>query len=239
MDLFSRLFKPKSRKDVKVRIKIQHFHKIHLYINEEKYEVANISTSGIGFIDLNKKLDYFKGDHIRAGIKILDKYCDIELNIRHRNNELVGCKVVSSCELYQNYIENYFQSELEGLKLREIDRKSIQKKNEGNSFWFYGDSNHEIYFIEKENILTSFQINYNGQMVFYDGKHVQTGVLWEEEAEDVAYKASALIRPSEKLSKDMMEFIFRFVEVTNDINKLFKDQILKLLEEKFNKDWKE
>lgn len=237
MSIISRLFNGKKRDDGKVRIKIQHFHKIKLFIEDKEFKVENISITGIGFVDNNKIINFEKNKKINAVVSVLDQLCDIEISLRHKSGPLIGARVISSCEVYKNYVEEYFQSELEGLKLKRIARESMKNTDEGEPYWLYGDSNHEIYFTATEDKVTSFQVNYHGQMVLYDGEKISTGVIWEDENEEVGYKTSALIKPADSLSKEMMEYIFRFVEVTSDINKLYKKQILELIESKFKRDW--
>jgi hypothetical protein len=237
MGVVSRLFgkKVKVRND---RVNVQHFHKIQLLIDENEYVVENVSVTGLGFIDKDSNKDFKKNKIIHAVVKVLDQFCDIQISIRHNNNALVGCRVLTSCEIYRKYVEDYFGSELEGLKLRMISAENIKENEYGDPSWLYGDYNHEIYFTVKEEQITSFQINFHGQIVsFADGK-VSTGVVWEDEREDVTHKSSDLIKESSKLSKEMMEFIFRFVEVAQDIKKPYKDQILSLIDKRFKQDWK-
>jgi hypothetical protein len=237
MSIVSRLFgkKVKNRND---RIKVQQFHKIQLLIEENQYPVENVSVTGLGFIDKDGNKEFKKNKIIHAVVKVLDQLCDIQIDIRHNQNGLIGCKVITSCEIYRKYVEDYFRSELEGLKLRLISSDSIQENEYGEPFWLYGDYNHEIYYTVKKDKITSFQINFHGQIVsFSDGK-VSTGVVWEDEREDVAHKSSDLIKESSKLPKEMMEFIFRFVEVAVDIKKSYKDEILALIDKRFKQDWK-
>lgn len=236
MDIISRIFNRKS-KNRKERVKIEHFHKIKLFIFEKEYEIENISITGIGFINSDNDKNLKKNKTIHAVVHVLDKLCDIELDIRHCSGSRIGCKVISACEIYRKYVEDYFKSELEGMKLRKIGNESVKVDKAGIPHWYYGDYNHEIYFTTKEQKISSFQINYHGQMVIYDGKVVSTGVVWEDDKEEISHKSSDLIKPSDKLSKEIMEYVFRFVEVASEIDKSYKDQILNLIDEKFKKDW--
>jgi hypothetical protein len=93
-------------------------------------------------------------------------------------------------------------------------------------------------FILQLNKVTSFQINLHGEIVSYSDGKISTGHVWEDDREDIAHKSSDLIKESSKLSKETMEFIFRFVEVAEDIKKSYKDEILNLIDKRFKEDWK-
>ena len=124
------------------------------------------------------------------------------------------------------------------MKLRVISSESIKKNEFGEPFWLYGDYNHEIYYTVADEKVTTFQINYHGQIVTYSEGDLSTGIVWEDEREDVGHKSSDLVKESSRLSKEMMEYIFRFVEVAEDIKKSYKEQMLTLIEERFKQDWK-
>jgi hypothetical protein len=237
MSIVSRLF-GKNTKNKNDRIKVQQFHKIQLLIEDKEYPVETISVTGFGFIDKESNKNFKKGKLIHAVIRVLDQLCDIQIDIRHKDSGLIGCKVVTSCEIYRKYVEEYFRSELEGLKLRLIASENIKDNEYGEPFWLYGDYNHEIYFTVKENKVTSFQINLHGEIVSYSDGKISTGHVWEDDREDIAHKSSDLIKESSKLSKETMEFIFRFVEVAEDIKKSYKDEILNLIDKRFKEDWK-
>jgi hypothetical protein len=148
MSIVSRLF-GKNTKNKNDRIKVQQFHKIQLLIEDKEYPVETISVTGFGFIDKESNKNFKKGKLIHAVIRVLDQLCDIQIDIRHKDSGLIGCKVVTSCEIYRKYVEEYFRSELEGLKLRLIASENIKDNEYGEPFWLYGDYNHEIYFTVK------------------------------------------------------------------------------------------
>ena len=237
MSIVSRLFGKKS-KNSNERVKVQQFHKIQLLIKGREYPVENISVTGFGFIDKESNKEFKKAKLIHAVIRVLDQLCDIQIDVKHIENGLIGCKVITSCEIYRKYVVDYFHSELEGLKLRLIASENIKENEYGEPFWLYGDYNHEIYFTVKESKITSFQINFHGQIVSYSDGNVSTGHIWEDDREDIAHKSSDLIKESRKLSKETMEFIFRFVEVAEDIKKSYKEEILTLIDKRFKEDWK-
>lgn len=234
MDLISRIFKKKYSQE-NPRVKIQNFHKIMIIIDDSEYEVYNISLGGIGF--LVGDAEFCKKEEYNAVVKVLDQVCDIQIKVRHHTKELIGCSVESSCEVYQDFVKDYFNSELEAFKLRKIDRDKMNDDENGEPHWFYGDYNHEIYFTTIGNDITTMQINYHGHMFIYDQGKSHTGVVWEEDKGVISHKSSNLVKQSEKLPKDIMEFMYRFVESVEHIEPVLKKQMTAMMKERFGIDW--
>jgi hypothetical protein len=237
MDLFSRLFKQNHSKRQFGRVTVQPFHQISLWLDDQIFDIFTISLNGFSFI--NKIDRKFKKDQkINAAIRLLDKVCDIEIDVRHVSHQFVGCQVIGACDVYRDFVYNYFKSEIEASKLRKIDKDKVSPDEYGEPFWYYGDNNHEIYFTAKDNKVTSLQINYHGHMFLMHEGSTSTGIVWEDLKEEPAHKSSDLIKLSDKLPKEMMEYMLRFVECTEDINSSYKDQILQIMQTRFGIDWK-
>lgn len=236
MDILSRIFKKKDlRKDPRVRI--QNFHKITFWDKEKEFEVYNVSIGGIGFLT-DVKNQYKQGDHFHAVVKVLDEMCDIEVEVRQHTKYLVGCKVIGSCEVYENFVKQYFESELNALNLKLIEREKLADDENGEPHWLYGDYNHEIYFTTNEkNDITTLQLNYHGFMFLSDRGKTTTGIVYDEQKEDISYKAASLVKESEALPKDMMEFMFRFVDSASKLESAHKKQILDIMRKRFKYDW--
>lgn len=235
MDLISRIFRKKYTQE-NPRVKIQNFHNITIMIEDKEYDVYNISIGGIGFISDESK--FKKQDRYHAVVKILDQLCDIEILVRHHTKNLVGCSVEGSCDVYQDFVKEYFNSELEALKLRKIDKEKMNEDENGEPHWFYGDYNHEIYFTTYREDVTTLHINYHGHMFIYDNGKSSTGLVWEDKKEDIAHKSSNLVQESNKLPKDIMEFMYRFVESVEDLDSNYKKIIMGIMKERFGIDWK-
>lgn len=237
MKILKKFQKKKKSVERNKRVKIQHFHEIYILIDKDKFQVESVSIGGLAFKAPGNPLQLKKNDTINAVVKVVDSVCDIKINIRYIGKDLIGCQVDSSCEIFRVYVKDYFKSELDGLKLRKISADKLKENKNGTPHWLYGESDLEIFFTDEEGEITTFQINFHGQMVVYERGVVYTGYVWEDEREDIAYKSADLIKPADALSKESMEYIFRFIEVIPDLEKEFKDQILHLVDAKFKKDW--
>jgi len=237
MNLFSRLFVKELSKREK-RVKIQHFHKIELLIEDQKYEISNISTSGLGIITDNKSFQPTKGSIIPAVVKIIDELCDISLEVVFTSSNSIGYRVSGACDVYKKFVVNYFNSELQALNLRAIDPANLAPNADGKPFWFHGDQNHEVFFTTVDHEITTYQINFHGYMVIMEPNgNVITGVTWDEDDELHKIKSSTLVKSIFKLPKDIMEFIYRFVETIEGIDSNHHNFLLKSLDNKFGKDW--
>lgn len=236
MSIISRIFKKKyTREDP--RVMIQNFHEIKFFFNGEEFEVYNISVAGIGFLTV-EKISYRKGDKIKALVQILDKQCDIEVEVRQQTKKLVGCKVVGSAEIYEKFIKEYFISELKALNLKLIAKEKLAADENGEPYWLYGGYNHEIYYtVDPNDVINTMQINYHGYMFIKSGGNITTGIADEEQKENISHKGTRLVKDSNLLPKDIMEFMFRFVESAQELPTKHKKQILKVMRKKFNYDW--
>ncbi len=237
MNLFSRLFNKQNEKRDK-RVKIQHFHKVELLIENIKYEILNISANGLGIVLHKQQFAHKKGSVFPAVIRIVDELCDVNLEVVFTSKESVGCKVSGACDVYKKFVINYFNSELQALNLRSIDPANLAPNENGKPAWFHGDQNHEVFFTTVDHEITTFQINFHGYMVIKEPSgRVITGVTWDEDNELHKIKSSTLVKSTFKLPKDIMEFIYRFIETMENIEPKYQKYLLSSLDEKFGKDW--
>lgn len=233
----SRIFRKEHRVD-NPRVKIQNFHEIHLLIGEDKYDVYNISLAGLAFLETNQK-KFNKGEKLNVVVKILGQVCDIEIEVRHHTKDIVGCLVIGSCDVYKEFVEDYFTSEIEALNLRKIGREKLADDDNGEPHWLYGDYNHEIYYTtDDESNITTVQINYHGYMFISDHGKTSTGQVWTDEKEgDISHKSADLVKESQALPMGMMEFMYRFVQSADLLDSKHKKQILQKLKDRFDIDW--
>lgn len=236
MEIISRIFNKKYLREHK-RVKIQNFHKIVFLDQEKEFEVYNVSVKGIGFLTDDKNL-YKKDDRFFAVVRVLDELCDIEVEVRQHTKNLVGCRVIGSCEIYEKFIQEYFYSELKALSLKKIDREKLADDDNGEPHWLYGDYNHEIYYtVDRSDKITTMQINYHGFMFIYDNGKITTGLINDEIATKMAHKGSSLIDTSDSLPKEMMEYMFRFIESAFVLDIKYKKQIMDIMRKRFKYDW--
>ena len=60
---------------------------------------------------------------------------------------------MTSCDIYRQFIQEYFHAELSGMSLKKIPKDKILKTEEGVPHWYYGDTEHEIYFITSTSLV--------------------------------------------------------------------------------------
>jgi hypothetical protein len=201
MKVWSRLFRRyvSTRPD---RVKVKFFHDIIIIINDKEYEVHNISTGGLGLM-VNKDDKFPKGEKINAVAKIYDKLCDIELEFVHRTGNILGCKVITACDVFREYVTEYFHSELAALSLSKIDEEKLRENEHGQAHWFYGDVNHELHYTTKDDKVTTFQINYQGYVaVQNEDGNIYCGLLLEEDREG-GHKTANLVSEDVELTEEM------------------------------------
>ena len=217
------------------KIKIEKFHELSLMLDGEKAEVIFVTADSIVF---KTDIKHIKNDQYHCVVRVLDKLCDITICPISVEGATVEAKVITSCEVYRQFIQEYFHAELSGMNLRKIPEQKIKKCPEGVPHWYYGNTEHEIYFIVAENKIQSFQISYNGEVVTYNEDGINLGSLWESEMDDrILHKGSHLVTEKSKFSKETMECLSRFIEICPEMDKSYKSQILQLVDTRFKKDW--
>jgi hypothetical protein len=218
------------------RVEIKALHHLLLLINGKEYKVKNVSISGIAFFLDNYKVS--SGDKISGNIKIYDRTCKITLEVMHINAQLAGCKVINSDDYYKEYILNYFKSELAGLETVFVDPERLNADPDGTPYWYHSGNLFELYFTVKEGHVNKFQLNTLGHIFQMEpNKPVTVGYVWEEEKEEMAYKASSLLLNADKMPQDLCEFSLRFLDSIKNIPLEYKKEIHQKIEERIKKDW--
>lgn len=236
MDLKKILKKIGSRKNnlVRNRIKIRAAHGVRFYFDNYELPIVNISHSGIGILS-HPDRPFKVGEVINGKIKSPNADCNLQLKIIHTTGQMTGARIQNADVEYQDFLNNYFASEVEGIKLQEIDRSRLSEDVNGEPHWFYSDSNHEIYFTTKNGEVTTIQITYQNYVIVIDAKdQISTGVIWEAEVEkDIEPKSSDLVKGTNAIPDDIKEHIVRFVGASNHVPKEIRQKIESKLSKKF------
>lgn len=221
-----------SQKDREnLRIPIKSFHQFILRINNIDHEVNNISLTGIGF-KINPALHCKLGESLTAQLIMNKQKFNLSLIVKHNSNNYVGAKLISQDENFVLNLMKILESEFSALSLRKIDAKVLKADENGKPHWFYGNPNHEIYFTTKNDLVTSFQINYHGQIIIAENDKIHVGIQIEEDRAG-EHKTSNLVSGKVKLEDELKLLILRFVSTVDGIEPVFKQQILRRLSEYF------
>ncbi len=216
------------------KILIENFHEISLLVGEEKTDVISVMPDQISF---KNNRDMKVGESHNVVVRVLDKLCDISLHVNSIENKIVEAKVEGSCDIYRNFVTDYFNAEIQGMNLKEISKEQTKNAPEGEPYWFFVDSDNEIYYTAVKEKITSFQIAFSGEMICFDGNGVIIGSKWEEDSDRIKAKGSDLIKEGSKLSKNTMELLFRFIQSCQKIKSDHKKEILSIIKKRFEKDW--
>jgi len=149
---------------------------------------------------------------------------------------MTGCRIKNADNLYQAFLKKYFSSELEGLKLQEMDSDRLSEDANGTPHWHFSDTDHELYYTVRNDEITSIQITYQNYVIVVDPEgNLSTGAVWEDERSDgMDHKSSDLVKGDGGLPEDIKGQIIRFIGAINKIEKSDRQKIEKILEKKFN-----
>lgn len=123
--------------------------------NGERYEIANISLSGIGFVAASIR-DRLEIHHVFAGVLELDgNTFPLNLRVVHVSPSIIGCSIEQPSQSLLECMNKQLQIELSGMNTRAVNSEILKSASEGKPHWFHGHST-ELYYVENQGSLLHF-----------------------------------------------------------------------------------
>lgn len=212
------------------RIELRSLENLHFIPKDKKkygeaLRIANISTTGLGFVFYDEPWVQ-PGVQISGWVRVEESEELVTLVIVHLSSSLVGCAFVDPSASLRNWIVQYFDSELAAMQLRQVSPQIMSADLGVNRVWLWGSENCEIYYETKQDFLYYFYVSLFGNF-FEGGQGVQTkfGYLTEE-WEPMKIKASSLIHLVSKVPSDVIDRAVKFVQYSTFIDEAIKQQIV-------------
>lgn len=230
MNLLKKLLKPKELTPRAERLEVSDIHQIKLVIEKNEYPVKNISLYGLA-VSLNDKSPLAKDSEINCHIIFKDEPINVKIKVVHINNAFMGISILEGHEEFNQNLNLFFKSELEGLNMRQIAPERLNPRKAGTPHFFYGSDDHEVFYISNNDEVVFFQINFHGFIVEMKlGGELFCGQLEEEEFDVKKHKGSQLIHPSSEVNTDIIKHTIRFLMFIKDLNPTHKKIIVEKLE---------
>jgi hypothetical protein len=226
-----------------INIEIQKIHDVSVSHSQNILPVIAVKDDCIVFGVSEPLKDSLRvKDQINCLVNLGESSIETKLSILAVTGHEIEGKIISPMEEYNKIVNDYFRAEIMAESLKEIPKEKINNTGEGTPHWHYGNTEYEIFFNvdEKETPfkVCRFQINFNTEILSFDGSEVTIGDLWEEEQSDrFSHKGSHLIQDKRKFSSEKIKNLFRFVKACSDIDEQYQSQILALIERRFEKDF--
>ncbi len=241
MGLFSKIFARKNQSPTHdpasraPRVTLAPLH--HLYfdlcspISCSKLTIANISTTGIGFF--KGKVENWptsNGTLLSGTLHFQEQAADIQLKIVHINSEVVGCCFTSLPANFENTLSRYFQIELSAMQLDKIAKQYLKEESDGESHWFRGPNNCELFMVVAENSVLRFTISFFGNLLEYRAKKtVRYSRMNQEEENRAKMKGSELISHETTVPREIGESSIKFIMNIKELAAKHRDFICNII----------
>ncbi|MEI8347622.1 MAG: PilZ domain-containing protein [Pseudomonadota bacterium] len=148
------------------RVRIADFHDIDLGImvsstaNYQKFEVVNLSTTGAA---IRRPKDQPPGDFaleqlMKGYITIRKKTVEVEFQVMHLTNEIVGLQVQNVHAGYASIVIDYLKTELLGIRCQLMPKEHLKPDPDGEALWYYSEKNFQLYLVLKEGKVIKFRL---------------------------------------------------------------------------------
>lgn len=156
----------------------------------KSYPLRNISETGLALATLG---DDFPAS-LKGEIRVLGQSAPAELLVVRRQNDVVGVKILEGASGVRGLFRRVFVDEIRALEMTEVDSSRQKAVELGQPRWFYAPGNHELFYVEHENRVIRFEMEWNGNILaFADGK-LRFGKIDREVRDKVAHAASSLVQ---------------------------------------------
>jgi len=215
-----------------VRVSVGPIHQITFRVKDgNDYHdgvLLNISYGGLGFRSF-KVLEV--GMTIDAVLGINDNLFEVSLIVEHVRPTMIGTSFATYSPALIIELGKYFNAEIHGLSLIEVNENLLRHTDEGKSHFFRAQ-NCEIFYVENSNRLIRFEITFYGNYIEGEpGFPARFGYLDEAPvATGMHHKGSTLIQTSDASDSETIQEIHRFVINSDKIPEILRVQIAEIIE---------
>jgi len=191
---------------------------------------SNISSSGAGLLRSAMKAWPPEGEIMRGALRVGSKSVPCELKLVHLSPLVAGCAFEGDTGPVAACVKSYFDAEMEGMDLRQINSSFLKRPERGTPHWFSGNNSCELYLVEENGQLSEFEIRFFGNRLVWNEDHGRLHFQSENQEETSErsgphHRASELMGPSEPIPEGLMESIERFIQHANGLPGEWKKQI--------------
>lgn len=206
-----------------------------------KIRLVNLSLSGLGFRrdDLERWPE--PGQTVEGLLHLHGRAYPFTAKTVHVSSKIVGARFETLPPTLETAILEHFKIELSAVELTRVNPAMLKADPEGDTHWFFGPNDCEIYYVSRGPEILHFHLSFLGNYI--EGgtkKPLQLGVLDSSDPQDAAestgtirVKGSILVRKVSSADRNALEGLRtaakRFVLGTKVLKSDERDSLLRLL----------
>jgi hypothetical protein len=189
------------------------FLNLHSPKTSQQIALANISASGLGFFKGEIATLPPIGALMEGTLFIQDTPVEVQTKIIHSSTNVVGCCFSHFPANFAALLNRHFQVELTAMQLGKIAQQYLKKQSDGESLWFRGPDNAELFLVLAQQTIIRFNFSFFGHLIEYfaAGNIVRYSRLAQEDDQAYGVKGSELYRQETSLPREIGELGIKFV----------------------------
>lgn len=191
--------------------------------------IVNISTSGVA-VENALQRDFCVGQNVRARLALENKTFEMALEVRRRDSDILGLRVLNPEPSYQTALVAFFRKEIEAVRMVQVPADLQKRPDDGVPVWFRGSEHSELYLTASGKEVLTFQLAFFGHYFECDASgDLRYGSLLVSDRGPARVKESDLVNWEPEVDAQILESISAFVENINGLAVDLKQALIRRL----------
>jgi hypothetical protein len=154
----------------------------------------------------------------------------IEIEIVRRHGKEIGGRFVGDSTALRGLLRRLFSDEIHALGMTEVDAKSQKSVERGEPHWFYAPGNYELFYVDHEEEIIRFEMEWNGNLISFAEGSLRTGTVDRQVREEVSHAQSSLVNWSAEVESSKRFKALRLLENIPGLSAKARQQMQNLLQ---------
>lgn len=192
----------------------------------KNYALRNLSETGLALLSPGAPFP----DRVKGQLRVGGESVPVELTTVRRNGDEAGVRITGGEADVRALLRRVFSDEFKALEMTEVDSSRQKKVPVGNPKWFYAPGHFELFFVEHENKLLRFELEWNGNfLALADDGTLRFGAVNREEREETGHAKSELVNWADSVSPEQRAKALRLVENVSGLEAASRERLVRLL----------
>ncbi|MGZ3651804.1 MAG: hypothetical protein ACXVB9_15570 [Bdellovibrionota bacterium] len=189
------------------------------------YPIRNLSESGLALLSPGERFP----DEASGEIQIGGQSVFVKLTTVRRNGDEVGATISDGAAGVRGILRRAFADEFHALEMTEVDARSQKAVEIGQPKWFYAPGNYELFFVEHEEKVIRFEIEWSGSVLAFDGSQLRFGIVDGDSRDSVSHARSSLVKWESKVQPEQKRKALRLIENISGLDGNVRKRLQELL----------
>ncbi len=176
--------------------------------NGKTYPLRNISETGLAIATLGEEFPAT----LKGEIQVAGQSAAAELLVVRRMPDVAGVKILEGAAAVRGLFRRVFVDEIHALEMTEVDSSRQKAVELGQPRWFYAPGNYELFYVEHENRVIRFEMEWNGNLLSFVDGALRFGTIDRRDREKVEHAASSLVQWAETVQPEHRQKALRILE---------------------------